>query len=168
MKSTQAKQGMKAIGVIFLAYAILVAPHEGEFWPFSIYPMFSQAGNPWTRAMVLDVTHLDEDEIWETRSLENMRGNPVPVGNYGVDQIDYSNFMSKTENWTEPRRMALIRMFGAENIGSRQWMASKVHGKMVDEDSVAVEIQPFLMFTADSVYMNPNLGDDAYFRGGGQ
>lgn len=149
-----------------MIFALLVAPHEGEFWPFSIYPMFSQAGNPWTRAMVIDVTDYDADEIWETHSLEDLRGEPVPVGKYGVDQIDYSNFMSKTRNWTEPRRMALIQMFGAENIGSQKWMASKVHGKMVGEDSVAVQIQPFLLFTADSVYMNPHLDESEYFRGG--
>ena len=166
MNKEYSKKGMKVIGVIFVIFALLVAPHEGEFWPFSIYPMFSQAGNPWTRAMVIDVTDHDTDEIWEAHSLENLRGNPIPVGKYGVDQIDYSNFMSKTRNWTEPRRMALIQMFGSENIGSQRWMASKVHGKMVGEDSVAVIVQPFLLFTADSVYMNPLLDESEYFRGG--
>jgi hypothetical protein len=52
---------MKVIGIILLIYAVLVASHEGEFWPFSIYPMFSQAGNPWTRAMVIDVTDLPDE-----------------------------------------------------------------------------------------------------------
>ena len=168
MNKSHSKKGMKIIGIIFVIFALLVAPHEGEFWPFSIYPMFSQAGNPWTRAMVIDVTDYNDDIIWDSHSLENLRGEPVPVGQYGVDQIDYSNFMSKTENWTEPRRMALIQMFGPENIGERKWMASKVHGRMVGKDSVTVEIQPFLLFTADTVYMNPNLDNEDYFKGGSQ
>lgn len=33
-----------------VVYGLLVAIHLGEFWPFSIYPMFSQTGNPWTGA----------------------------------------------------------------------------------------------------------------------
>lgn len=166
MNKIHSKKGMKIIGIIFVIFALLVAPHEGEFWPFSIYPMFSKAGNPWTRAMVTDVTGYEDNMIWEVHSLENLRGEPVPVSQYGVDQIDYSNFISKTQNWTERRRLALIRMFGAENIGERQWMASKVHGKMVGEDSVTVEVQPFLLFTADTVYMNPNLDEEDYFSGG--
>lgn len=168
MNKDQTKRGMKVIGILMLIMAVLLAPHEGEFWPFSIYPMFSQAGHPWTRAMVVDVTELNDDEIWEAYSLENMQADPVPVGKYGVDQIDYSNFMSKTENWTESRRNALITMFGADQIGSDRWMASKVHGRMVGEDSVAVVIQPFLMFTADTVYLNPHLDEDDYFRGGSE
>lgn len=30
-----------------VVFAVLVGTHEGEFWTFSIDPMFSQAGNPW-------------------------------------------------------------------------------------------------------------------------
>ncbi len=156
---------MKVLGVILLVYAALVATHEGEFWPFSIYPMFSQAGNPWTRAIVLDVTEVPDDEIWNQRTLTDLSVEPVPVRNYGVDQIDFSNFVSKTTHWTESRRNALRSMFGSENIGNERWMASKAQGKLVGEDSVVVIIQPFLMITADSVYMNPNLNESDYFRG---
>src|SRR5690625_1138715 len=64
MNAQQASKALKILGVLFLVHAILVSTHEGEFWPFSIYPMFSQAGNPWARAMVLDVTDLEESELW--------------------------------------------------------------------------------------------------------
>ncbi len=165
MNTGQTKQGMKIIGVIILIYALLVATHEGEFWPFSIYPMFSQAGNPWTRAMVLDVTDTTDDLIWHVQTLDGKMGSPVSMRNIGVDQIDYSNFISKTENWTESRRDALRQMFGPENIGNSRWMAAKVHGKMIGRDSVTVTIQPFLLVTADTVYMNPLLGEEYYFQG---
>jgi hypothetical protein len=165
MNHLLAKKGIKVIGIVLLIYGALVATHEGEFWPFSIYPMFSQAGNPWTRAIVLNVTDLPEEEIWNPKTLSELSTEPVPVGDYGVDQIDFSNFISKTENWTVNRRNALRSMFGPENIGNERWMASKAHGRLVDEDSVVVVIQPFLMITADSVYMNPQLSESDYFRG---
>lgn len=165
MDHSLVKKGMRVIGIILLIYASLVATHEGEFWPFSIYPMFSQAGNPWTRAIVLDVTDLPDEEIWNPKTLSELSAEPVPIGDYGVDQIDFSNFISKTEYWTENRRNALRSMFGPENIGSERWMASKAHGKLVDEDSVVVIIQPFLLVTADSVYMNPQLSESEYFKG---
>ncbi|MDX1640085.1 MAG: hypothetical protein R3220_00205 [Balneolaceae bacterium] len=165
MTTADSKRGMKIIGIILLFYAILVGTHEGEFWPFSVYPMFSQAGNPWTRAIVLDVSELPDDEIWKPRTLEDVSANPVPIGSYGVDQIDFSNFISKTDNWTAQRRNALRHMFGPENIGSGRWMASKAHGELVGPDSVVVMIQPFLLVTADSVYMNPMLDESNYFSG---
>lgn len=161
-----AKRGMKIIGISLLVYALLVASHEGEFWPFSIYPMFSQAGNPWTRAIVLDVTDIPDEQIWSVQTLSGRTSEAVPVGQYGVDQIDFSNFVSKTRQWTETRKQALHGMFGTENIGNHRWMVSKARGELVGEDSVVVEIQPFLLLTADSVYTNPNLNESDYFAGG--
>lgn len=165
MDNSFSKKGIKIIGVIFVLYAVLVASHEGEFWPFSIYPMFSQAGNPWTRAMVLDVTDLPDDQIWETHSLYNRFAEPVPLKEHGIDQIDFSNFISKTENWTPERREALRYMFGQNRLGPERWMASKVRGQLVQEDSVIVEIKPFLLVTADTVRMNPTLDKSEYFNG---
>lgn len=165
MDKLSVKRGMKIIGIILVIYAALVASHEGEFWPFSIYPMFSQAGNPWTRAIVLDVSETPDEEMWNSQPLSELNADPVPIGSIGVDQIDYSNFISKTTNWTESRRNALRSMFGPENIGNGRWMASKAHGQLVAEDSVVIVIQPFLLVTADSVYMNPQLSESDYFSG---
>lgn len=163
MNLSSAKRGLKVIGISLLVYAVLVASHEGEFWPFSVYPMFSQAGNPWTRAIVLDVTDHDSEEIWEVQSLENRTAGVVPVRSYKVDQIDFSNFVSKTQNWTKSRRNALIRMFGADQINDRQWMVSKVKGEMAGPDSVAIQIIPFIKITSDSTYLNPNLMESDYY-----
>lgn len=161
-----AKRGLKVIGITLIIYAILVAPHEGEFWPFSVYPMFSQAGNPWTRAIVLDVTDMDANVMWMEHSLEDRKAGVVPVRSYGVDQIDFSNFISKTQNWTDSRRSALHSMFGGNRIGDRQWMVSKVRGEMSGTDSVAIRITPFIKLTSDSTFLNPNLSETDYFRGG--
>ena len=165
MTHFEINRGMKVIGIILIFYGLLVASHKGEFWPFSIYPMFSKAGNPWTRAMVLDMSDVPESDLWQPRTLSDLEAEPIPVGNFGVDQIDFSNFISKTENWTPRRKEALRSMFGPENIGSGRWMTSKVHGKLVGSDSVVVMIQPFLLVTADSVFTNPLLDESNYFSG---
>jgi hypothetical protein len=168
MDKQQSRRGMKVIGIALIVYGLLVATHLGEFWPFSIYPMFSKAGQPWTRAMVMDVTGLEESEIWERTRLENRVAEPVSVRAQGVDQIDFSNFVSKTENWTETRKEALQEMFGKENIGSDSWMVSKVQGRLVGEDSVVVNVQPFLLLTSDTVRTNPLLERSDYFRTEGE
>jgi hypothetical protein len=162
MNSAFSKRGIKIIGVSVLVYALLVAPHEGEFWPFSIYPMFSKAGNPWTRAMVVDVTEKPDSELWETVLLQNRSSDVVPVSDYGVDQIDFSNFVVKTDSWTPTRRQALKDMFGTGALSGQRWMVSKASGELVGEDSVSIKVTPFILLTSDSTYINPNLPETAY------
>ena len=84
---------------------------------------------------------------------------------YGVDQIDFSNFVVKTENWTPTRRNALKEMFGTSAISGKRWMVSKVRGELIGRDSVSIEITPFIMLSPDSTYLNPNLPESAF---GGQ
>lgn len=163
MTEKESKRGMKAIGVFLLVFAVLVAPHEGEFWPLSIYPMFSQAGNPWTRAMILDVSDYEE-EIWEKRTIDNFVGDPVAVRSYGVDEIDFANFVSKTENWTPERREALRRMFGLNIFVENKWLVVKAQGHLAGEDSVAVDIVPWILLTDEGTELNPNINPAEYME----
>lgn len=159
MKSTfyfrDALRAMKIIGIVMIFYLLLVASHEGEFWPFSIYPMFSQAGNPWTRALVMDVSDLPDEQIWQIRVLEELSIDVIPVGRYGVDQIDFANFISKTEQWTPSRREALLTMFGVEAVRGRRWMAASVHGEMDEHGMVVISIYPLLLITEEGVQLRP-------------
>lgn len=154
---------MKIIGITFLIFALTVATHEGEFWPFSIYPMFSQAGNPWTRAMVLDVSDLEDENFWNLHSLNERSSESVSLRNLGVDQIDFSNFVSKTDHWSENRKNALLTMIAGDKPGKSKWMVVKVHGELVDDDSVSVNIQPFLLLADGEVIRNPLLDESHYF-----
>jgi hypothetical protein len=155
-------KAFKILMVTLLVYALLVATHRGEFWPFSIYPMFSQAGNPWTRALVQDVSQTPDSLMWQPSGLDDTQGAVLALTQTGVDQIDFSNFVSKTNDWTDGRQKALITMFGKKNIGESRWMVSKVNGHLTPDDSVVVEVVPFLMVTRDTVLRNPNLPDKAY------
>lgn len=162
MTEKESKRGMRVIGVILLVFAVLVAPHEGEFWPFSIYPMFSQAGNPWTRAMILDVTEYDEEEIWEQRTIDDFIGDPVSVRSYGVDGIDLANFVSKTDRWTQERREALRSMFDLSVFNGKKWLVVKAKGHLAGQDSVAVDIIPWVLMTDDGTELNPNINQSEY------
>lgn len=150
-------RGLKLIGWLFLLSTVLVASHKGEFWPFSIYPMFSQAGNTWNRALLIEVSPYDTTNIWSEKSIESINQHVVPVKELGVDQIDYSNFISKTENWTPGRLSALKKLFTENVLQGRMVMAAKATGKLTDGDSVSVVITPMFLIDSDTVRVNPNI-----------
>lgn len=156
------KKSIRVTLITLVIYAALVATHLGEYWPFSIYPMFSKAGNPWTRALVRDVTSTEEGDLWNVTSFEELTGNPVAMESIGVDPIDYSNFVSKTKDWNPTRVAALRTMLGEDYLQNRDWMIYKVNGKLVGDDSVSVLATPWLLFKSDTTLFNPNLSPEAY------
>lgn len=152
MNPHQATKALKVLGVLFLVHAILVSTHEGEFWPFSIYPMFSQAGNPWARAMVLDVSDLEDSELWlEHEYPLSSDERVVSLRTLGIDQIDYSNFVVRTTDWTESRQRALHSMFGAETLKGKRWMVSIVRGELAGDDKVISRVEPLILLTKDEI-----------------
>jgi hypothetical protein len=163
-EKTKQRNPIKILGITLVIFAVLVATHLGEFWPFSIYPMFSQGGRTWTRALVRDVANVPDSLVWQTTGFNDLPGKPVVLPDYGVDQIDYSNFMSKTKEWDAKRVQALRDMFKEENLQGSKWLAMKVSGQLEGADSVVVEALPFWLLTADSSYKNPNLPPETYFK----
>lgn len=153
MNRLQATKGLKIIGILFLVHALLVATHKGEFWPFSIYPMFSQAGNPWVRAMVLDVSELDDSEMWEEQAYPLASDESVvSLRTLGIDQIDYSNFVVRTTDWTDSRQLALHSMFGAELLKNKKWMVVTVRGALTDNDTVKSTVEPLILLTEEEIW----------------
>ncbi len=157
-------KSVKVILITFLVYGGLVAAHEGEFWPLSIYPMFSQGANPWTRAMVKDVRQLDDETIWQVSYFRNTPGTQVAMQDHGIDQIDFSNFVSKTTHWDEQRVQGLRTMMGPELLASKDLMIYKVNGIIHDDGSIDIEAVPFILLTENESVKNPNLPQSAFFR----
>ena len=151
------KKSVRAIGITFLVYALLVATHLGEFWPFSIYPMFSQAGNPWSRAIVLDVTETAPNLSWESVNESNLPGTAVAVPDYGVDPIDLANFVSKTEKWDQDRVSGLRSMFRADELDGRSLLVMRARGEMNDQDSVRLYFEPYIVLNNTGAVLNPEL-----------
>lgn len=146
--------------VILIINILLVATHEGEFWPFSIFPMFSQAGNPWSRGVVQQIDSPDAPDLWETKPLSEIRNRVLSLDSINVDAIDYANFVSKTETWNTRRIQGLRDLLQIEDYPGSMWMATQVRGYLTENDSVVVEAVPLLLFSPDTTYLNPDLITD--------
>lgn len=149
------RRSLLLLGGTFLVYALLVATHLGEFWPFSIYPMFSQGGHPWSRAVVLDVS--DEAAIdWAERDVDALPGTPYPLLPNGIDPIDLANFVSKTTTWDADRLAGLQRMF-YDQLDDRRLLVVRVDGHIDERDSVVVRFRPTALLAQDTAYVAPAL-----------
>jgi len=152
------RYALRIIGGVFVAYALLVATHLGEFWPFSIYPMFSQAGNPWTRAVVRELpSQADPDTLsWEAVSLKDLPGTPYPLAPKGINQNDVANYVSKTDRWTDARVRGLRSLFTKGRTLSAPLLVFRVRGEL-EADTVAVTATPVLLFEPDTTRLHPSL-----------
>lgn len=151
------QRATRALGGLLLVFALLVATHLGEFWPFSIFPMFSQSGNPWTRALVMDVTDAPDDALWGIGPVEDLPGTHFPLRAFGIDQIDYANFVVKTDTWDQTRVDALRNMLGERAISDRRLLVVRVSGELSGPDTVEITATPFMLLTPDTHTFNPAL-----------
>lgn len=151
------RTSIRALLGTLLVYALLVATHLGEFWPFSIYPMFSQAGNPWTRAVVREMPpDTDKLDSWEMVAFSELPGEPYPLVPRGINQNDVANYVSKTETWTPERRRGLRNMFAKSRTLPQPLLVMKVRGTP-EADSVAIHASPVMLITSDSLKLHPDL-----------
>jgi hypothetical protein len=150
------RRSLRLFGGTLLVYALLVATHLGEFWPFSIYPMFSQAGNPWSRAVVRSVPDVPRDASWDTLTVEALPGEPFALEDHDVDNIDLANYVSKTETWNASRRSALQRLF-REDLDEHRLLIMRVNGRLQPDGAVTVRYVPYLYVGADTTALNPAL-----------
>ncbi len=136
---------------------LLVATHLGEFWPFSIFPMFSQAGKEWSRGVVEQVEDSSRADLWETKSISEIENRILPLKDYGIHEIDFANFITKTKVWNEKRLNGMRSTFQIDQYPGEMWLATRVRGYMDERDSVVIEAIPMFLFTADTTIKNPHL-----------
>ena len=150
-------RALRVVGGVLVVYALLVATHLGEFWPFSIYPMFSQAGNPWTRAVVRELpSQADPDTLsWDAASLQDLPGTSYPLVPKGINQNDVANYVSKTDRWTDERVQGLRSLFTKGRTLSSPLFVFRVRGTL-EADSVAVTATPVLLFAPDTTRLHPS------------
>ncbi len=155
------KKSIKVLGLTFLVYALLVATHLGEFWPFSIYPMFSQAGNPWSRSIVRDMSDVPLDQegaiSWDVVDANHLPGRPVALTSHGVDPIDLANFVSKTKGWDDKRVEGLRNMFKANELNGQKLLVFRAGGAMNEADSVILQFEPYVLLHENGALVNPSL-----------
>lgn len=142
---------------MFIALALLVSTHLGEFWPFSIFPMFSQGGNPWIRSLVRELPEQPSDAfLWRTVREQDLPGTPYPLASVDANQNDIANFLFKSKTWNGQRILAMRKMFGPDPE-TKNLLIMQVDGRITAGDSVDIVFTPFLLITPDSTYFNPTL-----------
>ncbi len=135
---------------------MLVATHLGEFWPFSIYPMFSQAGTPWKRAIVQDVSKTTIDSLWKTTDKDGLPGKTVALDKLNVNTNDIANYISKTEVWTHKKQSGMRKLL-RKKLSESNLLVYQARGSLTKDDEPQIEFIPFIYLTADTTLLNNNL-----------
>ncbi len=135
-----------------LAWGVLVAAHEGEFYPFSIFPMFSQAGKPWTRVLVQEAEAPPYD--WSYRGLDSLNGL-IPLLPLGVPQNDVSTFVGKTTEWDGASGHTLGRFMAPATRRYEAVLVYRVTGRLAG-DVASIQAHPLAFATADTLIFSPN------------
>ena len=162
------KRAGRILLVTLALYVGLVATHLGEFWPFSIYPMFSKTGRPWSRAIVRVVSaEAPESFDWSTVPIDAMPGEGFALKDHDIDPIDLANFVSKTRSWDAERVQGLHQMFARELKGDTDLLllVMRVNGRLERDGSgkedVVLEAVPYVMLDTERGYANPDLTNTA-------
>ena len=152
------EQSIKLLVAILISVAFLLSTHLGEFWPFSIYPMFSQAGKEWERSLVRDVSDTPEQKIWETEhSVGNLQGTSFAMNEVNINQNDVANFSQKAGAWSERKIKGMRHLFRTE-LNQRDLLLMKVTGSLTKEkDTVIIDYTPFMLMKSDTTIFNPEM-----------
>jgi hypothetical protein len=151
-------RSIRLLGSILIAVAILLSTHLGEFWPFSIYPMFSQAGKEWERSLVRDVSDTPEQQIWKTvHSAGNLQGTAFAVNEVNINQNDVANYSQKASSWDDRKIRGMRHLFRSE-LNQRDLLLMKVTGSLkADKDSVILNYTPFMLMRSDTTIFNAEM-----------
>lgn len=110
------RRASRLVLIVLVAYGVLVASHEGEFYPFSIYPMFSQAGRTWTKVVVRDVSDTPVDPAG-CHDPGRLPGQAVALADHGIWVDDVANFVERTPSWTPERISTLHHLLAPAAAG---------------------------------------------------
>jgi hypothetical protein len=137
---------------LMIVYVSLVATHQGEFWPFSIFPMFSQAGKSWDRIVVRELSD-EEIRILQWKSFtdeEHLLGEPFALSSINLDQNDLAGFVRNTSEWTPDRIEALQTFFKFHENDSFKLVFSVVGEWDTDAEEVRLIYTPILALNGNS------------------
>lgn len=152
-----ATKATRALCITVLVYALLVATHQGEFWPFSIYPMFSRAKNTLHQIAVVDVRGADvaPEQLWSPAARSGLPGTPFSVKDYGVDPVDLAKYVRLTEVWNADRRQGLMDLF-QNALLERDVLIFEVWGTVSESGKLDLEYQPIILLTESGSRITPH------------
>jgi hypothetical protein len=140
------RKATRILVAVFVANAVLVATHLGEFWPFSIYPMFSGATTEVHQVLVREVEDVEpENTVFQPITVDELPGEEFGVKNAGVEPVDLNKFVRLTERWDDERLSGLYRMFRGE-IGDKNLLLFEIKGDAVNDKHEDYRARPLVHF----------------------
>ena len=118
--------------------------------------MFSQAGNPWKRAIVQDVTHAEIDSLWKTTDKNGLPGKTVALNKLNVNTNDIANYLSKTDIWT-PKKQSGVRKLLQKKLNQSNLLVYQARGSLNENDEPKVEFIPYFYLATDTTLLNKKL-----------
>lgn len=97
-----------------------------------------------------------EAMLWAPLDINIHELQAISLDEWGIDKIDFSNYVGKTERWTPEVVSGIAKMIPDRPEQGMAWLVLKVRGRM-DEGSVSVLGEPMVALTTDTVALSPNL-----------
>ena len=149
LRELLARRGLAVLLGTALAHAGLVATHRGEFWPFSLYPMFSRAGRPWTRALVRRIPQDSLSRLQPSYPVAALPGEGLALDALGVPQNDLSSIVQRAEAPGADARAAALELLRELPCEAGPFVVFGVRGALT-ADAVSVSAVPVLTLTCDA------------------
>lgn len=142
-------RAVRTLIITTLLGGLLVATHLGEFWPYSIFPMFSTGGRPWENSLVRAVPGPDTPNLFDTVKVEDLPGEIVPLEEVGVPQRDFAKLLKEERAW-DGAGIEKLRTALKPALEAHPWvMVVRVHGPLPEDGEVITEARPFVLVGRD-------------------
>jgi hypothetical protein len=150
---TSAARRFKTLALSLLgAYAVLVLVHDGEFWPFSRFPMFSRAGRAWERALVREIRAREATEplaeVWE----DELPGRRFRLNRFRINQDDLSQVVQRMQGGFAPEHAALLEKYFDDSRRTRHLVLYSVRGNFRPDRSVRIRYRPLAVIGPDGAH----------------
>lgn len=153
-----ARKCRSALAATTLLYALLVATHLGEFWPYSIWPMFSQAGNEWSKSLVREVEADGCPSDWSRIGEDELPGEPFALERIGLDQNDLANLLERGSRQPE-EPLPVVRRYFEGATDRTVLIVYLAEGSLAGErrKELRIDYTPFYCLFPDTARVNPEL-----------
>lgn len=125
-------------------YLLLALSHGGEFWPFSRFPMFSNAQKPWLRATLRELRAEDLALPLREVGQRDLPGVAFALGSLGIDQNDLSELLRPQGDTLDAQEGALLQQYFPD-IGARTLVLYRVRGRLREDGTPRIRYRPFAL-----------------------
>jgi hypothetical protein len=151
------RKAASLVVVVLVAYAGLTLTHGGEYWPFSVFPMFSKPRPSWSTPVIREIAKTAGDEIWQVTSLDHLPGSGFSLDTYGVKIHELRSVFLSNEAWEPNEILSLRSLIGEANIRGRRLLVMDVRGQLDPDDRVSVACLPLAILSENDTRLSPVL-----------